>query len=148
MRWLIGLVTLLGVGCMRPTQAVMEDVSPYGWQEAVRLSIENGDTATLRDLSLVVRYNHLFRCDTLPLQITLLDPDSCYFNESVRLPIHHKASVAALRRVEEIPYRHHVVLNRSGEYQLVLQPLSEVEGIEAVGVNVVKSHSTSFANAR
>lgn len=139
---MVGVIALLGVSCLRPTQAVMEDTSPLGWADTVVLAVENGDTTTLRDLSLVVRSNREFRCDSLPLEITLLTPDFRYYSEQITFPIRHERSAAALRRVNEIPYRRRVILNRIGTYRLILFPSIPVEGIEAVGINIVKSEPT------
>lgn len=126
-------------GCTRPTQAVMADVNPYGWEEEVRVKIENADTLTLRDLSLVVRANRNFRLDTLHVEVTLKSPEAAQFSEVVALPIRHLHRPAALRLIDEIPYRHDVVLNRFGTYWVTLRPLSPIRGIEAAGINVVKA---------
>lgn len=139
MRRLVWLLLPLLTGCIRPTQAVMEDVNPYGWEEMAAVEIENGDTATLRDLNLVIRANRDFRADSLHLELTLINPDSAYYAEEVSLAMQHRRMPAALRMTDEIPYRRSVVLNRMGSYRLVIRPLKEVEGVEAVGINIVKS---------
>lgn len=132
------LVILLG-SCMRPTQAVMEDVDPYGWQSGVALEIENGDTATLRDLYLVVRTNRLFRADSLRVRVTLLTPDSCHYSEEVGFAMQHHHSPAALRTIRELPYRRRSILDHIGTYTLHITPLKALQGIEAVGFNIIKS---------
>lgn len=139
MRWVVGLLVLLFTACMRPTQAVMEDVHPYRWQEAAEVRFENGDTTTLRDLRLVVRSNREFRNDSLRLKITLLNPDSAHYSEVVAAPMQHPHMPAALHLTDEIPYRRGVVLNRLGEYRILIEPQEEVRGVEAVGINIVKS---------
>ncbi len=141
MRALIGILLLGGLlcGCTRPTQAVMEDVDPYGWVEAAVVRIENADTLTLRDLSLVIRSNRLFREDTLHLELTLRAPDSSRYSEVVAFPVRHLHRPAALRLIDEIPYRQNVVLNRFGAYWFSLKPLHPVRGVEAAGINVVRA---------
>lgn len=138
-RGLIGWGVLALTGCFRPTQAVMEDVDLYGWRDSVVLEIANGDTATLRDLSFVVRSNRMFRDDSLHVEFCILTPDSCHFTERVSFPMQHRRTPAALRLTDEMPYRRRVVLNRLGNYRLVVRPTREVEGLEAVGINIVKS---------
>ena len=135
----------LSYGCMTPTQAVVDDVDLYDWQreqegeEGVCVNIENGDTATLRDLSLIVRFNRLFKADTLHLELCIETPDSMRYTETVAFPISHPRRAAALRTVDEIPYRSRTVLDRMGTYRITLTPVRPVEGIEAAGINIVKS---------
>lgn len=136
--WLLAIWGSL-TGCLHPTQAVMADVDLYGWHEGAVVEVENGDTATLRDLSLVIRSNRSFRADSLRLEFFVETPDSMQFTETVGFPVHHPHRAAALRTVDEIPYRRRVVLNRPGTYRITLTPVVPVEGIEAVGINIVKS---------
>lgn len=117
----------------------MADVNPYGWEESVRVKIENADTMTLRNLSLVIRANKQFREDTLRLEISLQTPDSARFCEELALPIRHRHRPAALRLVDEIPYRRDVVLDRFGTYWFTLRPLHPIRGIEAAGINIVRA---------
>ncbi len=117
----------------------MEDVNPYGWNEMVSVEIENGDTATWRDLNLVIRANQDFRNDSLHLALTLINPDSAHYGEEVSFAMQHHRTPAALRLTEEIPYRKRVVLNQLGSYRLVIQPLHQVVGVEAIGINIIKT---------
>lgn len=132
----------LSYGCMTPTQAVVDDVDLYDWREGVCVSIENGDTTTLRDLSLIVRFNRLFDADTLHLELLIETPDSMRCTETVAFPMRHPRRAAALRTVDEIPYRSRAVLDRMGTYRITLTPVRPVEGIEAAGINIVKSRET------
>jgi len=134
--WILALGT---AGCLRPTQAVLCDVDPYGWTEGAAAEVENGDTATLRDLSLVVRSNRLFRSDSLRLEICVETPDSMRYTETVSFPMHHPRRAAALRIIDEVPYRRRVVLDRIGTYRFTLTPDRPIEGVEAAGINIVKS---------
>lgn len=126
-------------GCLRPTQAVMCDVDPYGWHEGAVVEIENGDTTTLRDLSLVIRSNRTFRADSLRLELFFETPDAMQYTETVSFPMSHLRQAAALRAVDEIPYRRQAVLNRIGTYRITLTPAAPVKGVEAAGINIVKS---------
>lgn len=136
----IALLGLLAVGCSRPTQAVMEDVDPYNWSREVCVRIENGDTLTLRDFSLVIRSNRHFQRDTLELEMTLQAPDSSHYSEVVAFPMNHPRRAAALRLIDEAPYRRHVILNQFGAYRLTITPTEPIRGVEAVGVNIVRSN--------
>lgn len=117
----------------------MADVDPYEWSEPIVVKIENADTLTLRDLSVVIRSNRHFREDTLYLELKLQAPDSSRFCEEVAFPMHHPHRPAALRLIDEIPYRQDVVLNRFGAYWFSLRPLHPTRGVEAAGINVVRA---------
>lgn len=136
--WLLA-IGAVAAGCLHPTQAVMSDVDLYDWHEGAVVEVENGDTATLRDLSLVIRSNRSFRADTLRLKLLFETPDSMQYTETVDFPTSHPHRAAALRTVDEIPYRRQVVLDRMGTYRITLTPEIPVEGIEAAGINIVKS---------
>lgn len=136
--WLLILGSFLA-GCLHPTQAVMSDVDLYDWHEGAVVEVENGDTTSLRDLSLVIRSNRSFRADSIRLELFIETPDSMQFTETVGFPMHHLHRAAALRNVDEIPYRRRVVLDRPGTYRITLTPTARIEGIEAVGINIVKS---------
>ena len=47
--------------------------------------------------------------------------------------------VAALNRVCEWPYRTRVRLTDTGDYRVVIRPVTPQQGIEAVGINIVKT---------
>lgn len=137
-------LTLLGigavcVGCFQPTQAVMCDVDIYGWNESAVVNTENGDTTTLRDIEIVIRANRNFRLDTLHLKVRVLRPDLSFYDQEVKLPIRHRRRPASLRLIDQIPYRRRVVLSMEGTYCFNLKPVGIVEGVEAVGINIVKS---------
>lgn len=134
------LLGLWAISCSRPTQAVMEDVDPYGWNRAVSVRIENGDTLTLRDLSLVVRSNRHFRSDSLRLKLTLHAPDSSHYTEQVAFVMNHPHRPAALRLVDEVPYRRRVILSQFGGYRFTITPTEPIRGVEAVGLNIVRSN--------
>lgn len=136
--WLLA-IGAVAAGCLHPTQAVMTDVDLYDWHEGAVVEVENGDTTTLRDLSLVIRSNRMFCADSIRLELFIETPDSMQFTETVGFPVHHPRRAAALRTVDEIPYRRRVVLNRLGTYRITLTPVVPVEGIEAAGINIVKS---------
>ena len=128
---------------MRPTQAVMKDVNPYGWHSEVSVEIPNGDTTTLRDLYLTLRTNRRFQADSLGVTILLIDPDSCHYSEEVYFALKHQRSPAALRAIHELPYRRWAKFDRIGTYTLRIAPLKEQQGIEAVGINIIKSEENA-----
>ncbi len=135
LRRVAGVVALCGcVGCLAPERAVVVDVSPAQWNEAVVLRYENLDTCSLRELRLFMRLDDSVLDDSLTLQITTRTPDSLQHSEYHRLVIPRQRVASSLQRVVEIPYRRRVQLHARGEYQFVLTPLRPMQGVEAVGV--------------
>lgn len=125
-------------GCIAPQPAVVAEVDPRGWDEPVTLVVRNDDTLSLRTLSVVLRYNGDFRCDSLPLDITVLRPDAGRFAERVVLHPCYPYSPAAVAATENIAYRRRSVLDRGGWYLFTIRPVQPVRGIEAVGINIEK----------
>lgn len=132
-------ISILCVGCIHPTQAVIADTNPYGWSDTLQLKFQNGDSTTLRDINFVIRKNREFRDDSLHVEFTILTPDSCHYTEQVIFPMVHNRQAAALRDIDEMPYRQRVVLDRCGEYKIIVVPLKRSIGIEAAGINIIKS---------
>lgn len=126
-------------GCMAHTQSVAVDVDARDWSRTALLSFTNSDTTTLRDLHLFVRCNERFEADSLPLRVMLLSPDSLRFEERFVLRTERSELPAARSRVCEAPFRSRVVLPDTGRYRLVIAPATPQRGIEAVGINIVKT---------
>ncbi len=125
-------------GCIAPQSVVMSDVDPQGWSEPLTLAVRNDDTLSLRTLSVVLRYNGNFRCDSLPLDISVLLPDAGRFAEEVVLRPEYPYSPAAVSAIENIAWRRRSTLGQSGWYLFTIRPLQPVCGVEAVGVNIEK----------
>lgn len=117
----------------------MTDTPVRGWREAVGITIDNSDTTTPRDLFLLVRRNGNFMGDTLSLAVDTFTPDSLHFCERADFPVLRTRRAAALRDVVRIPYRRRAILRRQGCYRIAFTPLGPVDGIEAVGIDLVKS---------
>lgn len=126
-------------GCMAHTQCVAVDVDTRDWSRPAFLSFINSDTTTLRDLHLFIRCNERFEADSLPLHVMFLSPDSLRFEERFVLRAERGELPAARSRVCEAPYRSRVVLPDTGRYRLIIAPATPQRGIEAVGINIVRT---------
>ena len=122
------------VGCIAPQNAIMVGVDLKSWSKAESIIYENSDTTSLRNLNIALRYNDNFRQTTLPLKVTITTPDARYFEEEVTLQLERPNMAIAVTATESIPYRTDVLLNQSGYYTISFEPLSEVRGVEAIGV--------------
>lgn len=129
-----------GAGCTSPYQTSATDVSPWKWDEAAEIRIENADTVMLRDAALFLRYNDRFTEDTLTVRIATLSPDSLRYEEPFLLAITRTDGPAALMREALIPYRRRLRLDRTGEYRCIVTPVRPVRGVEAVGIRLSQSH--------
>lgn len=129
---------IAAAGCIAPQSVVMSDVDPQGWYEPVTLTVRNEDTLSLRTLSVVLRYNGDFRCDSLPLDIAVSLPDAGQFAEHVVLRPDYPYSPAAVATTENIAYRRRSVLDQGGYYLFTIRPAQPVRGVVAVGINIEK----------
>ena len=130
---------LLATGCLSPHQSAVTDVDAASWREAAHLTLPNSDTTTLRDLELFLRCNDLFTEDTLTVRIAVVTPDSLRHEEPFGLVFPPAHTPAALTREADIPYRRRVRFARTGDYLITITPGRPVRGVEAVGINIVKS---------
>lgn len=130
----------LVVGCSSPYRSVVADVDAMAWNGPVELILPNTDTLDCYDWQLLVRSDDRIAADTFTLRIAVVTPDSLRFEEPffVRLPA--RPVPAAMLSETDIDYRRQVRLSRSGDYRLTIRPLYPLRGIEAVGIQTVKSH--------
>lgn len=126
-------------GCLSPHQSTAVDVDPVAWRTPAELRLPNADTVSLRDLRIFLRCNDRFTEDTLTLRIAVQTPDSLRFEEFFPIDIPRTEGPAALARESVIPYRRSVCFARSGDYRLTIAPVRTLRGVEAVGINIVRS---------
>ncbi|WP_418409864.1 hypothetical protein [Alistipes sp.] len=138
-RTAVAAAALLAGGCLSPHQSAVADVDAAAWNRAAVLTLTNSDTTTLRDLELFLRCNDLFTEDSLTVRITVLTPDSLRHEEPFLLVIPPAHTPAALSREADVAYRRRVRFARTGDYRIKITPGRLVKGVEAVGINIVKS---------
>ena len=135
-RIVIAFVAIAFVGCIAPQNAIMVGVDLKSWRKAESIIYKNVDTTSLRNLNIALRYNEDFRQSSLPLKVTITTPDARYFEEEVTLQLERPSMAIAVTASESIPYRTGVQLNQSGFYTISFEPLSEVRGVEAIGIEL------------
>jgi hypothetical protein len=116
----------------------MTNVDIESWSSAKSLIYSNSDTLSLRNLNIALRYNDDFKQEILPLKIAITTPDARYFEEKVELRLQHPGTALTVSTTESLPYRNNVLLNQQGYYIFTFEPLSETEGIEAIGIEFTK----------
>lgn len=141
MKWgvriVVAVLALAACSCLAPQSAHMVSVDVSSWSEADSLIYENCDTLSQRNLNIAIRYNDNFKARVLPLKIGVTVPDARYFEEVVNLQITHPNSVPMATTVESLPYRSKVVLSQRGAYIFAFTPLTEVCGVEAIGIEII-----------
>ena len=138
-RTALAAAALLAAGCMSPHGAVATDVNSASWSDPAPLTLANADTTTLRDVNLFLRCNDRFAEDSLTVRIRMRTPDSLQHEEPFVMVIPPAHTPAAISREADIPYRRRVRFDRTGDYHLTITPCRPVEGVEAVGIHIVKS---------
>ena len=106
------------------------------WSRVKSLAYINIDTLSQRDLNIAIRYNDNFENNILPLRMTIMTPDSMLFEDTVMLQLLRPATALSVSTTESRPYRTDVVLNRKGAYIFAFKPLTEVRGVEAIGIEL------------
>ena len=112
----------------------MVGVDMRSWESAESITYDNNDTLSLRNINIALRYNDNFREATLPLKIGITTPDARHFEEVVELRLSHPSTALTVATTESLPYRADVLLNQKGCYTFSFEPQTEVEGVEAIGV--------------
>lgn len=114
------------------TKVEMSDMADYRWSETVELCLDNDDTLSLRDLSIVMRYNRSVSADSVVVDIATLTPDSLRLDERFTLYIPSTGEVQPVERI--FPYRRGARLRREGTYRFTISSQEEVTGVESVGM--------------
>ena len=129
-------LSLLCVSCLAPQNTAMVAVDMRGWSEPATILFENEDTLSLRSLDISIRYNREFAESKLPLKLKVLSPDGRFFEESLTFTLKRPYRASVVSVSESVPYRADVTLAMKGTYIVVFEPHSEIEGVEAIGVEI------------
>ena len=135
-RILVVVVTVALCSCLAPQNVEMVNVNAKSWGNAESLTYDNSDTLSLRNLNIAIRYNDDFKQATLPLKIEVTTPDARHFTDTVQLKLQHPNTALSVATTESIPYRTSVLLNQKGRYTFAFEPLSQVQGVEAIGIEI------------
>lgn len=127
-------VAAIFTACLAPQNATMVGVDVRLWSNEASVKVENNDTLSLRNLNIAVRYNDNFKATELPLKIVIIAPDSSRYEEIIKLPLHHPTTALTVATTESLPYRSKVQLSQRGSYYISFEPLRQIRGVEAIGV--------------
>ena len=128
--------------CTVPGETAVAVLPPGVWSDPVELLLPNRDTLGTYDWRLFLRYDEHLAPDRFTLQLTVLTPDSLRFSEPVTVQLPSGPAPAALLREFGIDYRRRVRLARTGSYRILLRPQTPLQGIDAVGIQTVKSDTS------
>ncbi len=126
-------------GCVASHQSIVEDTDSRGWWETKSFTVENIDTVTLRDVELFVRYQPQRVDSVLRFAVDVTTPESISIREHVAIypEIGGRGRIGV--QIALCPYRENVVWDKIGYYSINITPASKLIGVEAVGINIVKS---------
>ena len=128
---------VMAFGCITKESTLMTSVDMWHWKSAESISYINEDTLSLRHLNIALRYNKNFAQAKLPLKVTVTAPDARSYSEAVELSLHHPYTAMITATTESLPYRRDVVFQQRGEYIISFEPLAEVRGVQAVGIEFI-----------
>ena len=134
MRIIVAVAAIAMSSCTAPQNASMVGVDMHSWVKVESLTYENSDTLSLRNLNIAIRYNDNFEETVLPLRVTVMTPDARIFDDTLSLQLLHPSTALAVSTTESRPYRKNVTLNQKGTYVFAFKPLTEVKGVEAIGI--------------
>ena len=135
-RIIVAVVAFVMCSCTAAPNSAMVDVDMRSWEKAKSLTYENSDTLSLRSLNIAIRYNNNFKETVLPLKLAIVTPDKRVYEETISLHLLHPYSALPVSTTESRPYRTNVTLNQKGNYVFAFKPLTEVRGIEAIGIEI------------
>ena len=129
------IVATVMVACGNTGHTVaVEDVESRVWSEPMDFYYDNSDTLSLRDVSIVVRYEGKEVADSVAMDILTVSPDSLVYEEPFTL---HIPRLADMRPEEHtFLYRRRVLLSRPGRYLFRLTPNAPAEGVSSIGIVV------------
>ena len=132
-------ILFVAVACVSEGRSVEVHDQPKSlWASSEEFYYENEDTLSMRDISIVLRYDRGEVADSVALNIMTISPDSMIVDEPFVL---HVPRLGDLRPAEQtFLYRRNVVLSRPGRYLFRLRPTGVVEGVSSVGI-VVNEHN-------
>ena len=131
---IICLAAVASVACLAPQNSLMAGVCISGWSDTATVSYNNEDSLGMRNLNIALRYNDTFKDAVLPIKVGITTPDAQYFEEEITLQINHPNTALTVATTESLPYRNNAILAQKGEYIFAFTPLTEVRGIEAIGI--------------
>ena len=130
----VAVLAMAMYGCLAPQNSLMVGVDMRSWSGAESLTYENSDTLSLHNLAIALRYNDNFKQAVLPLKIGITTPDARHFEEVVELRLSHPSAALTVATTESVPYRTDVLLSQKGGYTFTFEPQTEVQGVEAIGI--------------
>ena len=135
-RLMIAIVAFTLCSCIAPQNAAMVGVDVRSWVKVKSVVYENSDTLSLRNLNIAIRYNDNFEETSLPLKVVIMSPDTRIFEETITLQLLRPSTALAISTTESLPYRTNVSFGQKGTYVFAFKPLTEVRGIEAIGIEL------------
>lgn len=120
--------------CVPSQNTFIADIKAQTWNDKAQVSYANGDTMSLKDISLTVRYTSMLKDSLLGVEVKVEDPEGYYIIDSLMLETpatrEHFAQSTMM-------YRTGNRFRSSGDYTFTISPLQRgVKGVTAVGITI------------
>ncbi|MDE5622022.1 MAG: hypothetical protein K2K30_04585 [Alistipes sp.] len=132
-------IALLAGSCYTSHRSTAVDTDARSWERAAVLTLRNADTLSLHDLRLFLRCDERFAEDTFSVRIAVTTPSVLRYEEPFLIAVPRDTGPAALMREHVVPYRRRIRFAEAGDYRISITPLRPLRGVEAVGIDLVKS---------
>ncbi len=119
------------------TTSFVADTDPLEWREGATIAIENVDTLSRRDVTIFVRHQPQRNLESIDVRIYTSSPDHTIHYDELTIPLDNSsAGRRSSMKINHLLYRQDVVWSQRGVYNIDLFPLTTVEGVEAIGVEI------------
>lgn len=132
---------VLMAGCkVVPHGAMVADVDPHGWEpeEVVTMTYQNTDTTSLRAIRVVARVESSHSSEPMELSVAVVSPDTLRATGVVTLPVTEESISGGSFEEREAMWVEEAVLMHEGCYRFELAPLTTLEDVWSVGVEIVE----------
>ncbi len=108
----------LMAGCISHHTETVAHVDSRAWSagQQVSVTLENGDSLSMRNIDILLRFGRDLNTDTLSLNVTVLTPDSVSFTETIAVPVAFEHDGGSRFMEISAPYRKNAVLSKTGSY--------------------------------
>ncbi len=135
-----GFAALLSVGCSRvpEREAVVREIPRGRWEtrQPINVVYENADTLSRRDLAVLVRFRSDFTGERFDFVLETLTPDRRLWSDTLSVLPASVETVSLSYLDTRTVYRPFAVLDRPGEYRFTFMPLTPVEHVIGVGIEI------------
>ncbi len=122
---------------MRPETVRTADIDPLGWgvRDTLRFEVDNRDSVSRRDISVLFRFDGTFAERRIALTVSVTTPDSLRYEENFTAVLGDRIKANNDFYEAVAPYRSDAVLSQCGVYIFeVVKAGEELRGLWGAGI--------------